>query len=178
MHIDGEMAPATTGAREDGEVALGNTGSDHPIDIGPTATDHPSTSAPLPREAREDGEVALATPVATTPSTSAPLPDTSLVGGPTQSPDKPAPKKRKTSGPAIVSDSISDKNLCRQDWLKSHQDGTEDEYKTYWLSLPEQEIKRWKQAAALQRKARNEKKKKKGGYCAMSSSFTHTFLAA
>ncbi|KAI0282449.1 hypothetical protein BC826DRAFT_1110770 [Russula brevipes] len=213
MHIDGEMAPATTGAREDGEVALAtlvattpstsaplpredgevalatlvattpSTSAPLPREDGevalatPVATT-PSTSAPLPREAREDGEVALATPVATTPSTSAPLPDTSLVGGPTQSPDKPAPKKRKTSGPAIVSDSISDKNLCRQDWLKSHQDGTEDEYKTYWLSLPEQEIKRWKQAAALQRKARNEKKKKKGGYRAMSSSFTHTFLAA
>ena len=33
------------------------------------------------------------------------------------------------------------RNLCRQDWLKSHEDGTEDQFKAYWLSLPEEEIK-------------------------------------
>ena len=34
----------------------------------------------------------------------------------------------------------SGRNLCRQDWLKSHKGGTEDGFKSYWLSLPEEEI--------------------------------------
>jgi hypothetical protein len=27
------------------------------------------------------------------------------------------------------------------DWLKSHEGGTENDFKLYWLSLPEEEIK-------------------------------------
>ena len=39
-----------------------------------------------------------------------------------------------------LSDSGAIRNSCRQDWLKSHEGGTEDEFKVYWLGLPEEEI--------------------------------------
>ena len=32
------------------------------------------------------------------------------------------------------------RNLCRQDWLKTHEGGTEDDFKAYWLSLSVEQI--------------------------------------
>ena len=33
------------------------------------------------------------------------------------------------------------RNLCRQDWLKAHEGGTEEDFKVYWNGLSEEEIK-------------------------------------
>jgi hypothetical protein len=32
------------------------------------------------------------------------------------------------------------RNLCRQDWLKTHEGGTEDDFKAYWLGLSVEQI--------------------------------------
>ena len=32
------------------------------------------------------------------------------------------------------------RNLCQQDWLKTHEGGTEDDFKAYWLSLLVEQI--------------------------------------
>jgi hypothetical protein len=107
-------------------------------------------------DAHEEGVPAPAAVEETPLLTSAPPTIVSLTENPPQLLNGPAPKKRKIATPAIVSDSISDKyasfftqrfsdsttrNLCRQDWLKSHEAGTEDDFKTYWLSLAEEEVK-------------------------------------
>ncbi|KAI0277095.1 hypothetical protein BC826DRAFT_1113951 [Russula brevipes] len=118
--------------------------------------------APTTTGAHEDGATAQVTVEATALSILTPTPNpNTLTDGPPQLADRPAPKKRKITGPAIVSDCISDKNLCRQDWLKSHEGGTEDEFRAHWLGLPEEDKKRWKQAASVQRKSRNKTKKKR-----------------
>ena len=33
------------------------------------------------------------------------------------------------------------RNLCRQDWIKTHEGGTEEDFKSYWNGLSEEEIK-------------------------------------
>ena len=33
------------------------------------------------------------------------------------------------------------RNLCRQDWIKTHEGGTEDDFKSYWNGLSEEGIK-------------------------------------
>ena len=117
--------------------------------------------APTTTGAREDCVPAPERAEGTLSSTSAPPTGVSLAV--TEEPPRlangPAPKKRKVATPAVVSNTISDKygfflqgftrcfsdsairNLCRQDWLKSHEGGMEDEFKAYWLGLPEEEIK-------------------------------------
>jgi len=66
--------------------------------------------APTTTGAHEDGAPAQATVEVTTLSISTPTPDpNTLTDGPPQLADRPAPKKRKITGPAIVSDCISDK---------------------------------------------------------------------
>lgn len=142
----------------------------------PTSQSDSHTLPPVPTDAHADGGQpqatisvrnesvpAPATVDGTVSSTSAlPVPtDLSLTNDLPQLTNGPAPKKRRVAAPAIVSESISDKNLCRQDWLKSHLDGTENQFKAHWLGLPKEEIKRWKELAAVQRKARNERNKKK-----------------
>jgi hypothetical protein len=115
-------------------------------------TSAPATSAP----AMSAMTLAPAMAAQMLNSTSALLIDTSLTKGAAQSAVAPAPKKWKVAAPAIVIQSvISDlffhallffsdhciRNLCWQDWMKTHEGGTEEEFKANWNGLSEEEIK-------------------------------------